>query len=154
MVNSFVVDGLVLNSNQTRTAPFSIFDFGNVNAAEPAPQFLETGISVTGFSGWGSGSPQPPGKWLREDVQASELLNYTIGSHTLFIGAEINPYVRFDSRTGYQEEPLHAFNGNFTGNGLADFLLGDVSTFTQHARAAICRLMPLLCKMNGKSDVM
>jgi hypothetical protein len=133
LVNSFVIDGLVLNSNQTRTAPFSIFDFGNPNVAKPAPEFLETGVSVTGFSGWGSGSPQPPGKWLREDVQASELLNYVHGSHSLFIGAEIDPYIRFDSRTGYQEEPLYAFNGSFTGNGLADFLLGGVSTFTQSA---------------------
>ena len=133
LVNSFVIDGLVLNSNQTRTAPFSIFDFGNPNVAKPAPEFLESGVSVTGFSGWGSGSPQPPGKWLREDVQASELLNYVHGSHSLFIGAEIDPYIRFDSRTGYQEEPLYAFNGSFTGNGLADFLLGTVSTFTQSA---------------------
>jgi len=133
LVNSFVVDGLVLNSNQTRTAPFSIFDFGNPNVTKPAPEFLETGISVTGFPGWGSGSPQPPGKWLREEVQASELLNYSMGSHSLFIGAELNPYIRFDSRTGYQEEPLYSFNGSFTGNGLADFLLGDVATFTQSA---------------------
>lgn len=133
MINSFVVDGLVLNSNQTRTAPFSVFDFGNVNVAKPAPEFLETGINVTGFSGWGSGSPAPPGKWLREELQASELLNYTAGSHTLFIGAELRPYIRFDSRTGYREEPIYHFNGSFTGNGLADFLLGDVSTFQQSA---------------------
>lgn len=136
LVNSFVVDGLVLNSTQTRTAPFSIFDFGNPNVAKPDPQFLETGISVTGFSGWGSGSPQPPGKWLREDIEASEMLNYVHGSHSLFVGAEIDPYIRFDSRTGYQEEPQYSFNGSFTGNGLADFLLGDVSNFTQTAGKA------------------
>ncbi|MGH9436988.1 MAG: carboxypeptidase regulatory-like domain-containing protein [Terriglobia bacterium] len=133
MVNSFVVDGLVLNSNQTRTAPFSVFDFGNVGVAKPAPEFLETGINVTGYSGWGSGSPAPPGKWLREDLQASELLIYTVGSHTFSVGAEINPYVRFDSRTGYREEPIYHFNGSFTGNGLADFLLGDASSFQQSA---------------------
>jgi hypothetical protein len=60
-------------------------------------------------------------------------LNYVHGGHSLFIGAEIDPYIRFDSRTGYQEEPLYSFNGSFTGNGLADFLLGDVATFTQSA---------------------
>ncbi len=136
LVNSFVVDGLVLNSIQTRTAPFSIFDFGNPNVAEPAPQFLETGISVTGFPGWGSGSPQPPGKWLREDLEASELLNYVHGTHSLSIGAEFDPYIRFDSQTGYQEEPLYSFTGSFSGNALADFLLGDVSTFTQTAGKA------------------
>ncbi len=136
LVNSFVVDGLALNSTQTRTAPFSIFDFGNPNVAEPAPQFLETGISVSGFPGWGSGSPQPPGKWLREDVEASELLNWVHGSHSLSMGAELDPYVRFDSQTGYEEEPLYSFNGTFTGNALADFLLGDVSTFTETAGKA------------------
>jgi hypothetical protein len=133
VVNSFIVDGLALNSIQTRTAPFSIFDFGNPNVAEPASQFLETGLTVTGNSGWGSGSPQPPGKWLRESLEVSEMLNFVHGTHSVYVGTEIDPYVRFDSRTGYQEEPLYAFNGTFTGNGLADFLLGDVSTFTQSA---------------------
>ncbi|MBV9082206.1 MAG: carboxypeptidase regulatory-like domain-containing protein, partial [Acidobacteriaceae bacterium] len=133
LVNSFIVDGLALNSLQTRTAPFSIFDFGNPNVAKPAPEFLETGITVTGFSGWGSGSPQPPGKWLRESLDASEMLNYVHAGHSIYVGAQVDPYIRFDSRTGYQEEPLYTFNGTFTGNGLADFLLGDVSTFTQSA---------------------
>jgi hypothetical protein len=133
LVNSVIIDGLALNSVQTRTSPYSIFDFGNPNVAKPAPEYLELGVSVSGYTGWGSGSPQPPGKWLRESLDVSELLNYVHGSHSLYVGTELSPYIRFDSRTGYQEEPLYNFNGSFTGNALADFLLGDLNTFTQSA---------------------
>lgn len=136
LVNSFVVDMLVLNSNQTTAAPFSIFDFGTTNVAEPATKYHETGITVTGFSGWGTGTSSPPGKWYQEAIDTSELLNYVHGKNSLFVGAEYNPYLRFDSATGYQEEPIYNFSGYATGNAFADFLLGDVKTFTQTAGKA------------------
>jgi hypothetical protein len=136
LVNSFVVDMLVLNSNQVTSAPFSIFDFGNPGIAEPAAKFRETGVTVTGFSGWGTGRSSPPGKWYQEAVDTSELMNYVHGKSSLFVGAEYDPYLRFDSATGYEEEPIYNFNGYATGNALADFLLGDVNTFLQTAGKA------------------
>jgi hypothetical protein len=136
LVNSFVVDMLVLNSNQSTAAPFSVFDFGNPGIAEPAARFRETGITVTGFSGWGTGRSSPPGKWYQEAIDTSELLNYVHGKSSLYVGAEWDPYLRFDSATGYQEEPIYSFTGFATGNGLADFLLGDVGKFTQTAGKA------------------
>jgi hypothetical protein len=141
LVNSFVVDMLVLNSNQNTSAPFSIFDFGNPGIAEPAARFRETGISVTGFSGWGTGRSSPPGKWYQEAIDSSELLNYDRGKSSLSVGAEYDPYLRFDSATGYEEEPIYSFNGYATTykgytNAFADFLLGDVKTFTQTAGKA------------------
>jgi hypothetical protein len=63
-------------------------------------------------------------------------MNYVHGRSSLFFGAEYDPYLRFDSATGYQEEPLYNFNGYATGNALADFLLGDVKTLTQTAGKA------------------
>jgi hypothetical protein len=136
LVNSFVVDMLVLNSNQTTAAPFSIFDYGSTGVTEPAAKYRETGITVTGFSGWGTGTSSPPGKWYQEAIDASELINYVHGKSSLFVGAEYDPYLRFDSDTGYEEEPLYNFNGYATGNALADFLLGDVKTLTQTAGKA------------------
>jgi hypothetical protein len=136
LVNSFVVDMLVLNSNQNTAAPFSIYDFGTTNVAEPVTRYRGTGITVTGFSGWGTGTSSPPGKWYQEAIDASELMNYVHGKSSLFVGAEYDPYLRFDSATGYQEEPLYNFNGYATGNALADFLLGDVKTLTQTAGKA------------------
>lgn len=136
LVNSFVVDMLVLNSNQTTAAPFSIYDFGSTGVTEPVAKFRETGITVTGFSGWGTGTSSPPGKWYQEAIDASELMNYVHGRSSLFVGAEYDPYLRFDSDTGYQEEPLYNFSGYATGNAFADFLLGDVKTLTQTAGKA------------------
>ncbi len=136
LLNSLTVDGLSLDSTQTRTAPFSIFDFGAINVTKPVAQFQETGISVTGYSGWGSGGAQPPGEWIRDNVEISEMLTWVHGSHSMHMGAEITPWTRFDSSTGFQEEPVFNFNGSFSGNGLADFLLGRVNTFTQTAGKA------------------
>jgi hypothetical protein len=136
LVNSFVADMLVLNSNQSTSAPFSIFDFGNPGIAEPVARFRETGVSVSGFSGWGTGRSSPPGKWYQEAIDTSELLNYAHGKSSLMVGAEYDPYLRFDSATGYEEEPIYSFNGYATGNAFADFLLGDVKSFTQTAGKA------------------
>lgn len=136
LLNSLTFAGLVLNSTQTRTAPFSIFDFGDIKATKPAAQFQETGISVTSYSGWGSGGTQPPGDWVRDNLELSDILTYIRGAHNMHLGGTFVPWNRFDSSTGYQEEPLLTFTGTATGNGLADLLTGRVTTFTQTAGKA------------------
>jgi len=135
LLNTAVFDALILNSTQTRTAPFSIFDFGDIRVAKPAPEFLETQINVSGFPGWGGGGPAPPGRWLRNNFEVSDMLTYIRGGHSMHIGVELNPNFKFDSKTGFQEEPTFSFSGQ-SGNALADFLLGYVTTFTQTAGKA------------------
>lgn len=136
MVNSLNFSGLILDSTQTRTAPFSMFDFGLTNVTKPAPQFQETAVTVTSFSGWGSGGTQPPGDWVRDNIDISDIMTYLRGSHSVHFGGTFVPYNRFDSSTGYQEEPIMTFTGAATGNGLADLLTGNVATFTQTAGKA------------------
>jgi hypothetical protein len=136
LINVFNISVLTLDSTQNRTAPFSIFDFGDIKATKPEARFQETGINVTGYSGWGTGSPQPPGNWRRDNFEITDSLSFTAGGHFLHFGGTFAPYTRFDSKTGYQEEPLVTFTGGFTGNGLADLLLGRVNTFTQTAGKA------------------
>ena len=136
LINSLTASGLILDSIQTRTAPFSIFDFGDIKVTKPDPRFQETGITVTGYSGWGSGGAQPPGEWIRDNFEITDMLTWVRGSHSMHMGAEITPYVRFDSSTGFQEEPVFNFNGTFTGNALADFMVGKINTVTQTAGKA------------------
>ena len=136
LLNSISFSGTILDSKQTRTSPFSIFDFGDIKATKPAPQFQETGITVTSYSGWGTGSPQPPGEWIRNNIEIAEVLTYVHGAHSMHFGGTYVPWTRFDSNTGYQEEPLVTFTGGVTGNGLGDLLLGKVNTFTQTAGKA------------------
>jgi hypothetical protein len=136
LVNSMTFAGLVLNSTQTRTAPFSIFDFGDIKATKPESRFQETGVTVTSYSGWGSGGTQPPGDWLRNNLELSDTLTYMRGAHSMHFGGTFVPWTRFDSATGFQEEPLFTFTGGATGNGLADLMTGRVNTFTQTAGKA------------------
>jgi hypothetical protein len=136
LLNSLTFAGLILDSTQIRTAPFSIFDFGDIKATKPEARFQETGISVTSYSGWGSGGTQPPGDWVRNNFEISDILTYIRGAHNMHVGGTFVPWTRFDSTTGYQEEPLFTFTGVTTGNGLADLLTGRVATFTQTAGKA------------------
>jgi hypothetical protein len=135
-VNSLTFAGLILNSVQTRTAPFSIFDFGNIAATKPAPQFQETGMTVTSFSGWGSGGTQPPGTWVRDNFELTDILTALRGAHAFHVGGSFVPWSRFDSSTGYQEEPIMTFTGASTGNGLGDLMTGRAATFVQTAGKA------------------
>ena len=136
LINTAVFDVMVLNSHQVRTAPFSIFDFGDIKAAKPAPEFQETQISVTGFGGWGGGGPSPPGTWKRNNFELSDMISYVRSSHSLHTGVEFTPHATFDSSTGFQEEPILSFTGQASGSAMADFLLGSVNTFTQNAGKA------------------
>jgi hypothetical protein len=136
LLNSATFDGLNLDSIQTRTAPFSIFDFANINATKPADQFLETGLSVTGFSGWGSGGSQPPGEWIRGNYEVSDVVTWVRGNHMMHMGATYTPYAKFDSKTGFQEDPILKFDGSGSGNALVDLMTGYVSSFTQTAGKA------------------
>ena len=136
LVNSLNVSGLILDSTQKRTAPFSIFDFGDIKVTKPAAQFQETGLTITSFSGWGSGGTQPPGDWRRDNFDISDMVTYLRGGHSVHFGGTYVPYNRFDSSTGYQEEPIMTFTGATTGNGLADLLTGNAATFLQTAGKA------------------
>ena len=139
LLNSFNFAGLELDSTETRTAPFSIFDFGDINAAKPAPQFQGTNFTVTSYSGWGNGSGgagQPPGVWTRTNLELSDIVTYIRGAHNMHFGGTFVPWNRFDSATGYQEEPTMTFTGATTGNGLADLLTGRAATYVQTAGKA------------------
>jgi hypothetical protein len=136
LLNSIIFDGLMLDATQIGTAPFSIFDFGSFKMSQPEKQFKETGLTVTGFSGWGSGGSQPPGKWIRGDYEISDIVTWLHGNHTMHMGITYTPFNKFDSNTGFQEEPVLAFNGSGSGNALVDLMTGYVSTFTQTAGKA------------------
>ena len=136
LLNSATFDGLNLDSIQTRTAPFSIFDFATINATKPAAQFQETGLNVTGFPGWGTGGSQPPGEWIRGNYELSDVVTWMRGNHMFHMGATYTPYQKFDSKTGFQEEPVLKFDGSGSGNALVDLMTGYVSSFTQTAGKA------------------
>jgi hypothetical protein len=133
LLNTLVASTNTLQSYNTRTSLYNITDFGPVKIAIPSKDFAELELSVTGSSGWGSVSNSPPGEWIRDTVEISDTVSYTHGKHAIVAGVEFMPFTKFDSTTNFQQSGNFTFTGQITNVGIADLLLGKVSTFTQSA---------------------
>lgn len=94
----------------------------------PGTCFLE-GLSVN--NGFGSNWDEPVAE-RRSTWGLSDQFLKTLGNHTLSFGADLNKQFAQEN-TDFPIDPIISFNGQYTGNGLADFLLGDVSAYEQGA---------------------
>jgi len=120
------VDGTTLSS-----APFSMADAG-VKMAVPANLGGGNGpvLNVTVGGGGQFTLPGTPyGVWNRNDQSLREVANWVKGKHEIQFGGEI-VRIRLPMGNQYQESGVFDFE-NLTGNPLADFELGAVSSFTQ-----------------------
>jgi carboxypeptidase family protein/TonB-dependent receptor-like protein len=71
-----------------------------------------------------------PGPWVSNGWQVSEDLNALRGSHQLAVGAQWI-HSQLNAQGNFQRNGNFTFNGQSTGNALADFMLGRPSNFTQ-----------------------
>ncbi len=133
LINTLNTSGLLLDSYNTRTSPFSITDFGSVQFAQPQKEDRQLELGVTGYSGWGSVTNSPPGKWIRRNMEITDTLMWVHGNHNVSLGGEYTPFIVFDSNTRFQQSGNFSFSGQITGNGISDLLLGRVATFQQSA---------------------
>jgi len=119
------------NGTTLSSAPFSMADAG-VNMA--VPQNRGGGdaavLNVTVSGGGAFILPGTPyGVWNRGDQSLREIATWIKGKHEVQFGGEILQ-VRLPMGNQYQESGVFDFE-NLTGNPLADFELGAVSSFTQ-----------------------
>ena len=133
LLNTAVASGLMLDSTNTRTSTVWLSQFGPLKFNEPPEADRELEIGVTGYGGWGSVTNNPPGQWLRRNVEINDTVTWTSGRHTINAGAEFTPYTMFDSYTKFNQSGTATFSGQITGNGIADLMLGKAATFTQSA---------------------
>jgi len=93
---------------------------------DPHPQYYFT---IQGLSGIDSGDTNG---FLREEYQAADTLRWTKGRHQLSIGAEFG-YGIGDINNNYYGNGRFAFTdaAGFTGNAIADFLIGKFSLLEQ-----------------------
>ncbi len=68
----------------------------------------------------------------RRNFGFSDTLTLTVGKHTLYFGGDILHRYTKES-TGYGSNPGLSITNSFTGFVLSDFLLGDVTSFSQNA---------------------
>ena len=87
-----------------------------------------TDIRITGYSGVGN-TVQGPFRYVFNTYQYHDTLILVHGKHTIKSGGEVR-WHQENVRYQYTEAGNMLFTGNFTGNGLADFLLGESVSFT------------------------
>jgi hypothetical protein len=107
---------------------------GNAFCLSRITNVQEPGCYMEGPSvsnGFSVGYTEPTSE-MRKTWGLSDNVSRTAGNHT--ISAGVNAWHQFaEENTYYPSNPIFSFNGNYTGFGLADFLLGDVGQFTQGA---------------------
>jgi len=85
------------------------------------------------------GALAPPTYAVRNTIQISDDVSIIKGSHQIGFGGSLEQYKGGSGGATYSQASF-TFNGVATGSGLADFLLGDLGTFTQgNQRAAFNR---------------
>jgi hypothetical protein len=119
------------NGTTLSSAPFSMADAG-VSMAVPANRGGGNGpvLNLTVGGGGEFTLPGTPyGVWNRGDQSLREIATWIRGKHEVQFGGEVLR-IRLPMGNQYQQSGVFDFE-NLTGNPLADFELGAVSSFTQ-----------------------
>jgi hypothetical protein len=107
--------------------PISWTDLG-VPMYSAVPNFLLIGSMTGGFTTYCGTCA--PGHFNLNDFQVADDVNWVRGKHQISFGFNI---IRVQNNTisGFDENGAPTWNGQFTGLGMADFLLGKMNDFQQ-----------------------
>ena len=97
-----------------------------VNMFNANPNFIY--LSASSYFNVGGGS-NAPAKFMRNQFQWADDIDWIRGRHHFSFGAE-NIYGQMYQNNVYDSNGYFLFNGGATNDGLADFLIGSVNTFT------------------------
>ncbi|MGH9328504.1 MAG: carboxypeptidase regulatory-like domain-containing protein [Terriglobia bacterium] len=103
----------------------TVADFG-VNDFQLSPGFISVNVENY-FNVCNCGAP---GDFNRNVLQLSDDVDSIDGRHQITYGGEWI-HNQFNEYNVFEGDPAIAFDGSFTGSALADFMLGDMNTFTQ-----------------------
>ncbi|MFT4112605.1 TonB-dependent receptor domain-containing protein [Silvibacterium sp.] len=126
LLNSYV--GWTSQTGLTESsAPFTIAQAGSL-IAQPTNYAPTLNVEVSG--NFIIGDQPATGDWNRGDFSDREILNLVKGTHEIQLGGE---YKRIRAPMGntYQADGEYGFDNGLSGSNLSDFMLGDVSSFTQ-----------------------
>ncbi|HWO35230.1 MAG TPA: TonB-dependent receptor, partial [Candidatus Acidoferrum sp.] len=102
-----------------------------INVNELPGQCYMEGFSVSGGEGFNGGWTEPSQE-VRTTYGVYDNLSKTIGRHVLSFGMNLQHQYAAEN-TQYPTTPIIGFNGQYTGNGLADWLLGYMQSYEQGA---------------------
>ncbi|MGB7548487.1 MAG: TonB-dependent receptor [Terracidiphilus sp.] len=108
-------------------APFNIATAG-ANISQPTNFPATLNVDVSGE--FTVGEQPSPGTWNHSDISDREIATLIKGPNELQIGGEWE-HLNLPMGNSYQSDGNYSFGGNLSGDNLADFLLGDASSFVQ-----------------------
>ncbi len=109
-------------------APFTFPEAGVQVAAPPGPPTIEQ-ISASGYFSIASAHV---GQFNRRDFRFREVITKERGAHEFRFGGDIFQ-IRSVVNNDYEQTPAVSFAAQYSGNNLADYMLGVASSFTQSA---------------------
>jgi hypothetical protein len=126
LVSAFRATLNLTQNYRLRPDSFSPFDLG-INLTPLVPKDID--LQVTNAFGLGGGAANR-GKWNTTAIQFSEDIDWIHGDHQIAFGGNFVRGIANQYNTQFTNGTI-SFNGQQTGLGLADFLLGRVNTITQ-----------------------
>jgi outer membrane receptor protein involved in Fe transport len=108
--------------------PMCFSKYINVNEL-PGQCYME-GFTVSGGAGGFNGGWTEPSQEVRNTYGLRDVLNKMIREHSLSAGVDVMHQFA-EEYTQYPTTPIITFNGSYTGNGLADYLLGYLNNYEQ-----------------------
>jgi hypothetical protein len=126
LISSFRATLNVTQNYRLRPDSFSPFDLG-INLTPLVPKDID--LSVTNAFSLGGGASNR-GKWNTTAIQFSEDIDWIHGNHQIAFGGNFVRGIANQYNTQFTNGTI-SFNGQQTGLGLSDFLLGRVNTITQ-----------------------
>ena len=109
------------------SAPFTIAQAGSL-VAQPTNYKPTLNIGVGG--NFTVGEQPASGNWDRGDVSLREIATLIKGTNELQFGGEVRR-IRAPMGNTYQADGIYTFSNSLSGDNIADFELGSVSSFTQ-----------------------
>ena len=116
-------------ANQANGTPFCWSDY--IAVTEQPGQCYVEGFSVSGGNGFNVGYYEPSTE-ARTTYGVYDTVTKTWGNSTFSFGANVQHQLAHE-QSSYPTAPILSFNGQYTGYGLSDFLLGDLDTYFQGA---------------------
>ena len=126
LLNSLVVSSSRNHSQILSGAPFSLSDLGVNNVAHSTP--AELVIQVSGYFSVSSGHP---GQFDRDSLQIADSVHWVKGAHEIAFGGD---FLRssFNGDNTYRQNGQFRFRGtSYSGNPLADLMVGYADRFLQ-----------------------
>ena len=127
LVNSFHATFSRRRDNRGPASDFINAQTIGINEFVYVPNDLRVAISNSFSVGCGTCSP---GHFNVNTYQVADDMDYIRGNHHIAFGVNL-VRTQLNSLAGYLQNGNFSFNGQFTNDPIADFLLGDMNTFGQ-----------------------